>query len=711
MFPRRSLSAVVLVALALSVYGGAVTKIARYAYTTSDNFTVIPYAVDPTTGHLRFTAAQSLAGPPCTGYASVIAPSQKFFYFVSSCGQIPAAAIGANGVLTPISGSPFTVGTSLYQMIMTPSGKFAYATDITNYPQVTIIPVAVNTKSGALTQLSGSVSYSGATQIPIMVMDTAGKFLYVLDYNGGVYVYTINAVSGALAAVVGSPFSTGSGATTSLAVFPGGTILFATNYTEGGSVSVFKVNRKTGVLKLAKGSPFLTSGSPYSVAVDPAKHFIYVGYASFNSAISVFRVKAGTGALTEVPGSPFQTLGTYESVNLTTDPTGNFLYSLTGSGIGSASWEQVFSVNATSGLLSPVQTISCPFATSFLGDLLFVTGTAPVSFAPTYAYAANSPVATSAPDGIAEFSISPTNGSLTSVGSVSDSNGPQQLVLSPSGNFVYAADNSSVIGYSVQGNGGLSFDTSLSVSATAIMEDQFEDADDAYFYTANSSAASDWYLDSSNGQIGGQFGDWTFTGPVVAMTNNLGSFYDFVITSDNTLWEIFPGSNTGAVTGSYTVGNSPSAVAWDGGGRFIYVANSADNNISGFVTFGDGLQQLNGGTPFAAGTTPSAIVGDPVGFYLYVANSGSHDLWTYSIDPVLGNLTQIGTPVSVGNGPVSLNIDNSGKFLYCANSGDGTISTFALNANGTLTPSGTVAVDASVTTPAPTSIVSTGTYK
>ena len=77
-----------------------------------------------------------------------------------------------------------------------------------------------------------------------------------------------------------------------------------------------------------------------------------------------------------------------------------------------------------------------------------------------------------------------------------------------------------------------------------------------------------------------------------------------------------------------------------------------------------------------------------------------------------GNLTEIGTPLAVGNGPVVLNIDYSGKFLYCANSLDGTISVFKINSNGTLKSSGKVIVDATTpTTPAPTSIVSTGTFR
>src|SRR5271157_1106082 len=116
----------------------AVTKVARYGYAVS-GFSVMPYAVDSKTGRLRFTAEQDLSAPACSGYnEAALAPSQKFLYIPASCGEVIAAAIGANGVLTPITGSPFAIGTSIYDFTLTPSGHFGYASDISAYPTVTI---------------------------------------------------------------------------------------------------------------------------------------------------------------------------------------------------------------------------------------------------------------------------------------------------------------------------------------------------------------------------------------------------------------------------------------------------------------------------------------------------------------------------------------------------------------------------------------------
>jgi 6-phosphogluconolactonase len=698
---NRRLLCVCLLVTSLGLGSNAEAKVARYGYAIS-GFSVMPYAIDSKTGRLRFTAEQDLSAPPCSGYnQATVAPSQNFLYIPASCGQMLAASIGANGVLTPITGSPFTIGANPYSFVVTPSGRFGYAADISAYPAVSIIPVGINTTSGALTQLSGSVSYS-ATQIPTTLMDPLGKFLYVLDTNNGIYVYKINATSGALTEVAGSPFATG-GQAVSLAAYPGGKFLVVTNYNDR-NMAVLILNRTTGVLAFASGSPFTTSGYPNSLAIDPVgAHFVFVGYGSGDANVSVFRLNTTTGVLAEVSGSPFATYGSYGSDFLTVNPSGHYLYTRTEGG-GGSNWQlQMLRIDATTGALTPAQTISNPWASG----LTITTGTTPVTFAPTYLYAANSPFAPgSSQDEIAEYSVSST-GSLTSVGSISDTLAPQQLALAPSGQNLRSIDSSYVNDYTIQSGGALNLLTNTTEYGSLILEDP----NGAYLYLANGSSVADFTIDPATQEIGG-FGTYPFGGNVVSMATSFGAYGDFVLTADDTLWQIYRGSNTGATTGSFTVGNSPSAVAMDGAGRFAYVANGADNTLSGFANYGGGFTQINGGTPFETGTGPSAIAGDPFGDFLYVANSASHDLWAYSIDPVTGNLTEIGSPLAVGNGPVALNVDYSGKFLYCANSLDGTISVFKINSNGTLKSSGKVTVDATQpTTPAPTSIVSTGTYQ
>ena len=62
-----------------------------------------------------------------------------------------------------------------------------------------------------------------------MAFDPTGKFAYVTNENGmTVSAYTINATSGALTPVAGSPFGTGNGPS-AVAVDPTGRFAYVTN--------------------------------------------------------------------------------------------------------------------------------------------------------------------------------------------------------------------------------------------------------------------------------------------------------------------------------------------------------------------------------------------------------------------------------------------------------------------------------------------------
>ena len=70
-------------------------------------------------------------------------------------------------------------------------------------------------------------------------------------------------------------------------------------------------------------------------------------------------------------------------------------------------------------------------------------------------------------------------------------------------------------------------------------------------------------------------------GPFTAIAAPIGAGI-FAITTDGYIWSLWPGSLVGLY--SCPVGNSPSAVAAEAGGRFVYVANGGDNTLLGFAT-------------------------------------------------------------------------------------------------------------------------------
>jgi len=98
-----------------------------------------------------------------------------------------------------------------------------------------------------------------------MAVDPTGKFLYLTNFNiSNLTGYTINAATGALTAISGSPFPTAT-VPGGLAVDPTGKFLYVTN---GGvsSVSGYTINATTGALTNISGSPFAAGSAPSSVA-------------------------------------------------------------------------------------------------------------------------------------------------------------------------------------------------------------------------------------------------------------------------------------------------------------------------------------------------------------------------------------------------------------------------------------------------------------
>jgi DNA-binding beta-propeller fold protein YncE len=144
-----------------------------------------------------------------------------------------------------------------------------------------------------------------------------------------VYVYAINASTGHLAGVNGSPFTTGGTYPSYVAFDPSGKCAYVSNYYSS-YVTAHYIDASTGALWPMPGSPFAMSGNTsgsYAIAVDPAGKFVYVlNMGSGN--ISVFSRDTSTGALTEVSGSPFK-IGSGSSTgpaSIAIDPWGKFAF-------------------------------------------------------------------------------------------------------------------------------------------------------------------------------------------------------------------------------------------------------------------------------------------------------------------------------------------------------------------------------------------------
>jgi len=256
-------------------------------------------------------ALRAISGSPFTAGTSprsiAIDPDGKFVYvanqgMVGGSGNISAYAMDSStGALTAVAGSPFTAGSNPQFVAIDPTGKFAYAA---NEGSSNVSAYAINATTGALTAIPGS-PFSALWRPSSIAFDPSGRFAYVTLSSNSVSAYAINATTGALTAIPGSPFSAGQ-FPSSIAFDLSGKFVYVANagleWTSG-DISAFTINASTGALTAVAGSPFPAGANSRFVAFDPTGNFAYVANADSND-VSAYTINSSTGALTPIAGSP-----------------------------------------------------------------------------------------------------------------------------------------------------------------------------------------------------------------------------------------------------------------------------------------------------------------------------------------------------------------------------------------------------------------------
>jgi len=165
---------------------------------------VLAFTIDSSTGELTAVPGSPFAALPNAAISqpeAIRVDSTGNFVYATllSTGQVAGfALVDASGALTPIPGSPFTVGDE----------PIALAT-VSNFLYVagggTLSGFSVNPTNGVLTPIPGSPF---AISTGALTIDPAGNVLYA-SVKGGISAYTINPDTGALAPIAGSPFPSG----------------------------------------------------------------------------------------------------------------------------------------------------------------------------------------------------------------------------------------------------------------------------------------------------------------------------------------------------------------------------------------------------------------------------------------------------------------------------------------------------------------------
>ena len=168
------------------------------------------FAIDQTTGALT-----SLPGAPFAASPSVLGveidPAGDHVYSVSrDAGAIAGFSVDAStGALTPLAGSPYTATPTSCSMTIHPLASFAFVPNFAG--TLSTFSIAAD---GGLTQIQGSPVTAGTDPCSVAV-DPSGGFVYVANSgSANVSGYSINATTGALTALTGSPFTGLNGADT-----------------------------------------------------------------------------------------------------------------------------------------------------------------------------------------------------------------------------------------------------------------------------------------------------------------------------------------------------------------------------------------------------------------------------------------------------------------------------------------------------------------
>lgn len=692
--------------------------VSRFAYVPNNNGISI-YTVNVKTGQLR---SNGYVFEELGMIAAAVDHSERFVYAVNvDFNTISAYTIDAStGQLTAVTGSPYATGVNPVSVTVDASNQFVY---VANQGSNNISAYALDSTTGALTPVTGSPFASGLGPVSVAITPS-GNFAYACNANdspgGDVSAYTVDATTGALTTIAGSPFLPQSGGF-GLTLSPSGDF----GYVGGNDVVAFSINPTTGVPTAIPDSPVAPTGTNY-IAVSPSGKYVYA--TGGTNGISGFSVNATTGKLTLLKGSPFAS-GEYPSY-MTIDASGTRLY-VTDFGSSASGSNDVWTFKIAGGggltLLNEVRT------PSLAGGVALVSGSAAVTYTPTFAYVANS-----GSGNISGYAINAKNGHLTGVSGSPFTAGTNTYAVTtdPSGRFAYAANegSNSVSAYTIDAStGALTAVSGSPYPAGAGSDAVAVDPSGRFVYVANGGSGnpnipslSAYTINTSTGALTAVSGSPYATGGAtttsVSVTVDPTGQFVYVsnmslILQSGSISAFTINAGTGAlttVTGSPFGGvSSPNSVAVDASGRFAYVANEGTINFSYVISAFEiapttgALNLLSYSSSLGANT--SWVAADPWGQFVYAAQIDTGVL-ALSFNSTTDALALLSDSACSGN-PIAAAIDPSGKFAYGANPApDNTINACAIDkTTGNLTPiSGEFAIAAGTN---PVSVVTTGTIQ
>jgi len=230
---------------------------------------IASFSIDNTSGALNATGGPFSTGIGTAPAGIAINPAGTLLYASDQNQSVWAFTIDSQtGALTSVTGSPFTAGSQPGELQIDPSGKFLYvALENSN----SIAAFAINNTSGGLMTVPGSPFPTASipfTQTYALTIHPSGKFLYAFNFNGNtVAAFTINSSNGVLSPISGTPFAVNPNAEGDMIVDPAGKRLYLTvGFGTSSAFVIFDIDATTGVLTPNAQSPVAGTQGPWGLA-------------------------------------------------------------------------------------------------------------------------------------------------------------------------------------------------------------------------------------------------------------------------------------------------------------------------------------------------------------------------------------------------------------------------------------------------------------
>lgn len=664
-------------AAGLAPWGTAADPSGRFLYVTNrDDNTVSAFAIDATTGTLTLRGHYPTAGQ--WPVPALVEPSGRFLYVGNTQGNsIAGYAIGADGSLTAVPGSPFAVQ-GVTAMTVHPTGAFLYFSTNQDHR---IAAHRINA-DGSITPVPGSPfwfdAFGHVNNLLGLTADRSGRFVLASDNSThSIRVFSVDPASGAL---TGEAFRHNDlTLSRGILAHPNGRHVIAAGFD---GINVFTLDAVTGAITAVAGSPFASNLNPQVLALDHSGSRLYgvngdqtgSTIESF-SRISLHYFDPATGAVTRfgehnagatlfgvvvVPSngpSPDLT-----SIDITPDAAtlltvafgGTQAFTATGAysdgrsgpltGVAwSSSDPNVATIDPVSGIAVTTGYGTTTITASRSGQSRSTTLT--VSAATLTGLFVTPAAAIVEPGGTRPFfatAVYSDGNSLDATATATWSSSATTVASVTGGVVTAVGPGVTTISASL---GGFSATASLTVSSSRVLS---------------------YVVDRTGAQL-------------------------FAYTRANGAGTLTPVAGTPFAP----AGTGPETVALHPSGRLLFAADAINDRLYAFQVDGQSGHLIAApGSPFATRRSPAHLAIDPHGRFIYVLHRSDQRLSAFAIDQASGQLTPIANSDQLPGSPRSLTIEPGGRFLYAgAGQGDGldTIRAYAIDqATGALTPAGDV---------------------